>query len=217
MSDEDKPITVSSTSTYNFLRQKLESGKFSLLGGVVKLRHSKRPPPDHTIYALVGQVASEWAHLEHFLDLIIWELAGVPDREGACITAQLMGASPRYRTIIAQLTLRSKQHPKFERFITKVNSLNGQTYDPQERRNRIIHDPWYVTFDDGPGLLTAVLSEKPGQFKSMPAKDLRFGIEDVDLNDIGKTLTDIKLLAEKVGKLRSEILDEIAASKQKQI
>jgi hypothetical protein len=31
-------------------------------------------PEDHPFYALVGRVASEWAHLEHIVDLTIWEL-----------------------------------------------------------------------------------------------------------------------------------------------
>src|SRR5262245_35059281 len=34
------------------------------------------PPPtlpeEHPFYALVGRVASEWAHLEHILDTTIW-------------------------------------------------------------------------------------------------------------------------------------------------
>ena len=31
-------------------------------------------PPDHPIYTLVGRAASAWAHLDHTLDLIIWDL-----------------------------------------------------------------------------------------------------------------------------------------------
>lgn len=42
-----------------------------------------RPPKDHPIYNLVGQVASEWAHFEHALDRIIWALGGVSESKGA--------------------------------------------------------------------------------------------------------------------------------------
>jgi hypothetical protein len=34
-------------------------------------------PEDHPFYALVGRVASEWAHLEHILDTTIWDLLGI--------------------------------------------------------------------------------------------------------------------------------------------
>ena len=38
----------------------------------------RRPLPDnHPAYSLIGRVAAEWARLEHILDTIIWELAGL--------------------------------------------------------------------------------------------------------------------------------------------
>jgi hypothetical protein len=179
------------------------------------IRQSERPPETHAIYSFVGQVASEWAHLEHTLDIIIWELATISQPDGACITAQLMGVAPRYRTLIAQLTHRSKTQPQFARFITKVNTLTGSSHDPQERRNRIVHDPWYVTFESGFGLLTRPLSEQISQFKSMPSKDLKFGIVEADLEQIKKTITDIKNLSAKAEVLKNEISDELEALKEK--
>jgi hypothetical protein len=170
---------------------------------------------DHAIFSIVGQVASEWAHLEHILDLIIWDLAAIEHPEGACITAQLMGVTPRYRTLIAQLTHRSKKQNQFSKFISKVNTLMGSSYEPQKHRNRIIHDPWYVIFDPGPGLLTRPLSEEPAQFKSMPSKNLTFGIERADLEQIKKTLADIKGLAAKAENLKNEISVEREALKGK--
>jgi hypothetical protein len=53
------------------------------------------PPDDHPVYTLIGKVASKWSHLEHTLDLIIWDLAGIEPEKGACITAQMMGAANR--------------------------------------------------------------------------------------------------------------------------
>jgi len=60
-------------------------------------------PPDHHVYTLVGRVASEWSRFEHTLDLIICDLANIEPEKGACITAQIMGATPRFRVIITQL------------------------------------------------------------------------------------------------------------------
>jgi len=42
-------------------------------------------------------------HLKHALDLIVWDLSSVAPERGACITAQMLGATNRYKTIIATL------------------------------------------------------------------------------------------------------------------
>src|SRR6476646_4634011 len=64
-------------------------------------------PPNHPIYALIGRAASAWAHLEHTLDLITWDLLGIEQARAACVTAQVMGAANRYRIIISLLQQRS--------------------------------------------------------------------------------------------------------------
>jgi hypothetical protein len=51
-------------------------------------------PADHPIYSLVGRVASAWAHLEHALDLIIWDLSEIDPQRTACITAQNARSRP---------------------------------------------------------------------------------------------------------------------------
>jgi len=164
------------------------------------------PPTEHPIYSLVGRVAAGWSNLEHELDRIIWLLLPVVSSEAACVTSQLMGATARYKTIIAQLTLRKASGPVFEGLISRVNQLMQRTYEPQEKRNRIIHDAWYL---DTSRAQTA-------QFRSWPAKDLRFGINPVDLTDIESTLRDIDALYTKAKELFSAIAAEIQTSKQKQ-
>jgi hypothetical protein len=168
----------------------------------------RRMPDDHPIYQIVGQVASEWAHLEHTLDTLIWRLAGVAQADGACITAQLMGATPRYRTLIAQLTQRTKSERRFERFIKLVSALMYKTYDIQEQRNRIIHDPWYAE-----PVASLVGYGAPAQFKSMPSKGLDFGIADINIESTKQTLAHIKELSAKAQKLTSDIIDELSPSK----
>jgi hypothetical protein len=142
--------------------------------------------------------------LEHELDRIIWLLLPAVSPEAGCVTSQLMGATPRYRTIIAQLTLKYRQtsDPTFEKFIRRTNNLMQQTYEPQEQRNRIIHDAWY--FD--------TLQDRAAQFRSWPAKDLRFGINPVDMTDIETTLIKIDTLHKEAENLFSEI--KVAISKK---
>jgi hypothetical protein len=164
-----------------------------------------RPADDHPVYALVGRVAAEWSHLEHELDRVIWALLKVVSPEAACVTSQLMGATPRYKTIIAQLTLRKASEPNFEKFISRVNALMQSTFDPQEKRNRIVHDAWYYD----------TKRDQTAQFKAWPTKDLRFGINPVDLEDIESALASIKKLTERIAVLSRDIFAEIAALKEK--
>jgi hypothetical protein len=64
-------------------------------------------PDNHPIYTLVGRAASAWAHLEHTLDLIIWDLIGLDPKRIACVTAQIIGATNRYRAIESLLSHRA--------------------------------------------------------------------------------------------------------------
>src|SRR5262249_26807541 len=105
----------------------------------------QRPPSDNPIYSLVGQIASDWAYVEHMLDIVIWELAEIEPERGACITAQMMGTYSRFKAIIALLMLRQRLTQKdLSRFINKATDLSNRANGPGEKRNRATHDPWYT-------------------------------------------------------------------------
>jgi hypothetical protein len=150
----------------------------------------QRLPDDHPAFALIGRVAAEWSYLEHTLDRIIWRLSKDDAASIGCITAQLMGAAPRYKAIHAQL-IRLGSPP---RIVDAVNSLMQSTFDISEKRNRIIHDVWYAMSD---------LS--PAQFRVWPKKDQRFGISNVDLDDIQQTLDRIRQLSDRAEKFLREM------------
>ena len=166
----------------------------------------KSPSDNHPIYSLVGRVAAEWALYEHNLDKIIWSLAGLNSVQGACITAQMMGAMPRLNAIKAQLTLRAALDPAFAKHLTRVNKLTGHTRDPQEDRNRIIHDVWLS--DDA--------SQATAQFRAWPRNQLEYGIRDVDITKINNTLTAIGKLIGDATTLRIYIIADAGASLRKQ-
>jgi hypothetical protein len=201
------PLIASSTSTTALLE--LAAAKYALgLTGPVHAWPTRTglPPSEHPIYSLVGRVASAAAHLEHTLDLIIWDLAGIDHHAGACITAQLSGAVPRYRTIIAQLTLKASNDPRYEPFIKQTKYLMNHTHNPQDERNRIVHDPWYLIVDPMPaGLLSLGPNEKLAQFRAMPQKDLNFGITEIDLEKIEETIKAFIGLEAEAFKLRTSI------------
>ena len=150
-------------------------------------------PPDHQIYALIGRVVSAWAHLEHTLDLIIWDLMGIEPAKGACVTAQMIGATNRYRTIIS--LLRQRSHRDFNALIASVDKLMKKSYDLAEDRNRIVHDPWYL------------YDTNVAQFRAMPVKDPRFGVCEIDTAEIEEFLA--------TAKARSDESDRLTAADQR--
>jgi hypothetical protein len=69
-----------------------------------------------------------------------------------------------------------------------------RTFDPAEQRNRIVHDPWYVTD-----------AEVTAQFRSMPTKDQRFGIFEVDAKELEAVIQIADELASTAGDLLKKI------------
>lgn len=103
-------------------------------------------PDDHPMQRLIGRVATEWANLEHSLDIVIWSLLGGSKRAAACVTSQLMGATPRFRSVIALVKMSLLDDEMKKELIQHFERLLNKTYGVADKRNRIIHDPWF-TFD----------------------------------------------------------------------
>jgi len=118
---------------------------------------------------------------------------------GAAITAQILGAGNRFRTILA-LVSRQNLSSKIR---GSVNELMRRSFDPNERRNRIVHDAWFVQLASG----------QPAQFRSMATKDLRFGLVEIEQAEIDKTISDISGLTVRVNALREQILNELPHEK----
>jgi hypothetical protein len=158
-------------------------------------------PSDHPFYAVIGQVAAEWSMLEHILDFTIWDLSGMDHDIGACITAQMLGSTNRFRSIIAL----SKRKQLSDKIIKEATKLMRVSHDPGELRNRIVHDSWYS-------------EEPPGgvkQFRAMAWKDPRFGLIDIDKKEIDKLVSSIRSLQERCRSLRNFISGELQSLQQK--
>jgi hypothetical protein len=95
----------------------------------------RRPPPDHPIYPLSGQITMRWSNIEEFLDICIGTLADTDRAITACTTAQLMGHRPRCLAIKALARWRGL--PEIEKATGK---LEDALFEASERRNRAIHD-----------------------------------------------------------------------------
>lgn len=192
----------------NFLSQQVSTGTVSsILFSTLTVRTFERLPSDNPAYSLVGQVASDWAYLEHILDLIIGELAGIDQPTCACITAQMMGHSPRCDTIIALATHRGMS----KAIIEKVDALKNSMFQLSTIRNRIIHDPWIKIKEAS----ETGVHENPGQYKSMARKELKYGADKVQIDHIDKTLEQIKSKRLQILKLMGNIRSELNALRGK--
>jgi hypothetical protein len=142
------------------------TGRLAITGGQAILSLHGPLPPNHPLYARIGRVASEWAHIEHILDLIIWKLADIHDKHGACITSHVFGVNPRCKAIGALGASRLSAN-----LLKKFRQLASDSFAVADLRARILHDPWYIE----------QVSGKTGQFKAMPASDLQYGIQWMSL------------------------------------
>jgi hypothetical protein len=156
----------------------------------------EKPAEDHKIYSLIGRVANDWAHVEHTLDLLIWDLALVDPDRGSCITAQMLGVYNRCKTIIALLKLiAEKTGTDMRKHIAATTDVMNRQSEPGDKRNRIVHDPWYSYTN----------KEQVAQFKAMAHKDWRYGITPIDNDVLQDALDSIKNFSERVTNLRTDI------------
>lgn len=110
-------------------------------------------PPEEMLlqvipYEYASQIAyiiSSWALLEHEIDGLICDLAGLYDspRIGACLTAQYSTAAHRFNALISLARVRGV--PEFE--VAKLNKFKEYALALAERRNRVAHDPWLTSYN----------------------------------------------------------------------
>jgi len=166
-----------------------------------------RPLPEkHPFYELVGRVASEWAHVEHALDVTIWALAKMPMLIAPCLTSQLMGVGARCRAIIllAGVSGISEETKK------KYRSLMSKAHDAGDLRNRIVHDPWYMKMAE----------REPTQFRAMPYSSNprvapHFGPQEVTEAEIMDALAKIRVLKKSAVDLHVIVGGELEALREK--
>jgi hypothetical protein len=143
------------------------------------------------MHALVGQVAAKWFQVEHFLDRAIWRLAKLDDKTGACLTGQIIGSFGRLTAIYALCVHCGLD----QKIIDHLGKLSKKMKGSQDRRNRILHDAWYVT--DG--------TDETMQFKSMARDEFLFGFHPVDEDFIKETLEKMERRLTETGEFLSAI------------
>jgi hypothetical protein len=171
------------------------------IGGLA-VRVHRGLPDEHEFYATVGRVASEAAHLEHMLDLIIWEFFGAEQVKAACVTSQLFGPAPRFQAIISLCINSGLAEATVKQARKLLESSRGAT----DGRNRIVHDAWYV--EDRSGGIA--------QFRVLPRQNPKqFGTVDTDMDEVKRTLDSLRKWRIAIGDFRSDIMTELSQLKEK--
>jgi len=133
------------------------------------------PPSDHPIYAQVGLVAGRWSYVENVLDHIIWNLIGQDHKLTASLTGQFGGGTfQRHNAIIAILEARGLLTQALRK---RIESERGRCSNASTKRNRIVHDPWFLE-----------LGGEVGAHRSWPKEDLRYGIRKIPQSAIDDAL-----------------------------
>jgi len=152
-------------------------------------------PDNHPFYILVGRVASEWAHLEHALDTIIWDLSDTDQRTGSCITGNLLGHWSRVNAIHALVAHKGGS----DELLKRIETFGNRVSSLAKKRNRFVHDAWYI---DDEGTAT--------QFVSYSAKERKFGHKDIDEGTMRTVCEDIRNKIKELRSIRNEISEEIS-------
>jgi hypothetical protein len=110
----------------------------------------------------MGRVASRWSRLEQTLAMALWRLAGVDNKTGTCLTAQIPNSARMLDALLALANLRGAG----EKPLKDIKKFAEKTLGLQEQRNRVVHDVW--TFDPGlikrwPLSARKVVSDEPVQ------------------------------------------------------
>lgn len=156
---------------------------------------SKQLETQARVYELIGHISSDWATLEHFINESIWALADVEPAYGACMTAQIYTIEGRFRALLALL----KKRRADTHTIALVNKFAESARGPNDKRNRIIHDPW------GFGILTG----STFRIEITAARKLVFQLRRVDIAELEKDQEAIHDCVDKFVDIRDRILAEI--------
>jgi hypothetical protein len=145
----------------------------------------------------IGEMIVAWALFEHRLDVTIYNLVNAGPKECACITSQLRGTASRFQVIIDLCNL--QQIPEY--LIKELDNINQDGVALSKRRNRYIHDPWFVDNETGGGVQL---------FKNYVQNELSWKIHEVPLPDIKAFIADVGGIDYRIGEIRTRILQHLS-------
>lgn len=143
------------------------------------------------LHAEVGLVASGWAMIEFQINQCIWMLAKLNPVAGACITAQIISMAPRLDCLLALMKLRSIDH----NLIGRVEKFKQNIYGTQEKRNRMVHDPFVYNR----------MTRKAGKIEITAKGTPVFRVKEVSLSEVNELHKEILRRQETLGDILASI------------
>jgi hypothetical protein len=125
--------------------------------------------------AAVGLIASSWAGFELAIDQAALGLARIPQNVGICFTAQSAGSARKFDAYIAVARLKGA-----ESFAGELDKFAKAVASVAERRNRVVHDPWFIITADG----------KPHRYEATARRKLRSEYIHVTREEMEKLVND---------------------------
>jgi hypothetical protein len=149
-------------------------------------------------YAAIGRIAASWATLDHEIQFRIWRIANLDTVVGPCITSQIGITSRLMDCLIAIRQIRGGTPEEH----IKLKTLAGKIGYKQRRRNRFVHDPWFL-FRDEKGEIVSWRMELSASktIVAGPIEETKDNIEKL-LRDINMLISSLKeiLPLNKLGK-----------------
>jgi len=113
----------------------------------------------------LGYVAGLWAALEYEINGSIWELANVAEDVGACLTFYVPSIGSRMRVYAALAHLRAVSPQVYG----KINSFSSDAENTSRKRNRFVHDPYFITGEETVLRRLHVTADRKLDFSLKPA------------------------------------------------
>jgi hypothetical protein len=114
-------------------------------------------------YAAIGQVTDAWADLEFEGDRVIWDLMGVQQPFGACLSSQIISIHPKLKALRALLHLWNA-----DELADEIGSFAGSMYELADPRNRTVHDKRFMTYPGNEVVRFEITTTKRLAFRPTP-------------------------------------------------
>lgn len=145
-------------------------------------------PDDH--YAAIGKAADAWASLEFEIDLMVWELMGVKQPIGACVTAHMLSVLPKLKALRALVKLFGLDESD-----KMLGTFTGEVSNYIDKRNRLIHDRRFVKASTNEVVRYEISAKKELVMEAIP--ETKNQLEDFQLKTIA-LMIDFETLCDKI-------------------
>jgi hypothetical protein len=139
-------------------------------------------------YAAIGRAVDIWADFDHAIDIFIWDLMGVIDPIGACLTSQIVSTPNKLNALLALINLYGiKKTTKDE----ISNFVNKKVFGMIDQRNKIVHSKRLTDHERQPFRLL-ISAKKVLAYEAVIERTEDIDRFSINVKNLIKHFTDIK-------------------------